>query len=222
MNLQDTTRYIYSLNTYICRVQSSVWRLPKYWPPPHPLSTQRRGGGWKTPDIGLASYSMIPLRIYSDLRAGQDAKRRSILLLVSESLPAIRSISKLKKQILKIKQQNFFFRFTKVSSFHFTSSYMVLQRFSTNCLVSSICFVISESIQYLWMARLSRCRIIWFPIPHPLPTSPVCPATHRKTEQERQPADGRGEGEGGGEGVKSYKGENACPLYIVQYSLCHI
>ena len=28
-------------STYVCRVQSSVWRLPKYWPPPHPLSTQR-------------------------------------------------------------------------------------------------------------------------------------------------------------------------------------
>ncbi len=88
-------------------------------PPPHPLSTQRRGGGWKTPDIGLASNSMIPLRIYSNLRAGQDAKRRSILLLVSESLPAIRSISKLKKQILKIKQQKLFFSdLQKVSSFH--------------------------------------------------------------------------------------------------------
>ncbi len=62
-------------STYICRVQSSVWRLPKYWPPtPFPPSEcvlpphQRRGytlagrwggGGsifWKTPDIGLASY----------------------------------------------------------------------------------------------------------------------------------------------------------------------
>ncbi len=70
-------------STYVCRVQSSVWRLPKYWPP-QPLSTQwvchprtkgggggrvlagRWGGGglifWKTPDIGLASYSIIPLR----------------------------------------------------------------------------------------------------------------------------------------------------------------
>ncbi len=70
--------------TYIYRVQSSVWRLPNYWPPtpstpsecvlpPH----QRRGGGGytlagryrgggsivrKTPDFGLASYSIIPLR----------------------------------------------------------------------------------------------------------------------------------------------------------------
>ncbi len=66
------------------RVQSSVWRLPNYWPPtPSPPSEcvlpshQRRwgrytlagrwgGGGlifWKTPDIGLASYSIIPLRL---------------------------------------------------------------------------------------------------------------------------------------------------------------
>ncbi len=66
------------------RVQSSVWRLPNYWPPtPSPPSEcvlpphQRRGegvhtrravrGGWsifrKTPDIGLASNSIIPLRI---------------------------------------------------------------------------------------------------------------------------------------------------------------
>jgi len=69
-------------STYICRVQSSVWRLPKNWPPRH-LSTQRvcpppapkaggytlargwGGGGsifWKTPDIGLTSYSIIPRR----------------------------------------------------------------------------------------------------------------------------------------------------------------
>jgi hypothetical protein len=26
---------------YICRVQSCVWRLPKYWPPPPPPSSQR-------------------------------------------------------------------------------------------------------------------------------------------------------------------------------------
>ncbi len=70
-------------STYICRVQSCVWRLPQYWPP-NPLSTQRvcpppspKAGGthtlagrwvdggsifWKTPDIGLASYSIISLR----------------------------------------------------------------------------------------------------------------------------------------------------------------
>jgi hypothetical protein len=63
-----------SQSTYVCRVQSSVWRLPKYWPPyppcecvlpPHQrrgVHTRRevRGWGsifWKTPDIGLASYS---------------------------------------------------------------------------------------------------------------------------------------------------------------------
>ncbi len=66
------------------RVQSSFWRLPKlqYWPPPplHPASVsfpRTKGvggytlaGRWggvgpvfrKTPDIGLASYSIIPLR----------------------------------------------------------------------------------------------------------------------------------------------------------------
>ncbi len=66
-------------STYIYRVQSSVWRLPNYWPPP-PLSTQRvcpppapkagathsPGGEGsivrKTPDIWLASSSLIPLR----------------------------------------------------------------------------------------------------------------------------------------------------------------
>ncbi len=31
---------VQSQSTYICRVQSCVWRLPKYWPPT-PLSTQR-------------------------------------------------------------------------------------------------------------------------------------------------------------------------------------
>jgi hypothetical protein len=73
-------------STYVCRVQSSVWRLPKYWPPtPFPPSEcvlppppkagggyytlARRWGGWgggsifwKTPDIGLASYNIIYLR----------------------------------------------------------------------------------------------------------------------------------------------------------------
>ncbi len=69
---------------YICRVQSCVWRLPKYWPPTPPLhpasvsSPRTKSGGytlagrwgvggsifWKTPDIGLASYSIISLRSY--------------------------------------------------------------------------------------------------------------------------------------------------------------
>jgi hypothetical protein len=71
-------------STYIYRVRRCVWRLPKCWPPtpPSPLSEcvlpphQRRGvhnrralwrgGGsifWKTRDIGLASYSIISLRL---------------------------------------------------------------------------------------------------------------------------------------------------------------
>ncbi len=76
----------HSQSTYVCRLHSSVWRLPKYWPPRSPppfhpanLSSPRtKGGGvhtrwavrewgsifWKTPDIGLASYSIIPLRFY--------------------------------------------------------------------------------------------------------------------------------------------------------------
>ncbi len=53
--------------TYVRRVQSSVWRLPKYLPPPpfHPargggVHTRRAVRGWgsiffKTPDTGLAS-----------------------------------------------------------------------------------------------------------------------------------------------------------------------
>ncbi len=71
-------------STYMCiyTVQSSVWRLPNYGPstpsppsecvlPPHKgggIHTRRavRGGGSifrKTPDNGLASYSIIPLRL---------------------------------------------------------------------------------------------------------------------------------------------------------------
>ncbi len=62
-------RQVRPQSTYICRVQSSVWRLPKYWVC-SPPGDQRRGVGrwgdggsifWKTPDIGLASYSLIPL-----------------------------------------------------------------------------------------------------------------------------------------------------------------
>ncbi len=61
-------------STYICRVQSSVWRLPKYEPPPplHPASvfSPRIKGGWGVVNIledarhwiGLSQYSIIPLR----------------------------------------------------------------------------------------------------------------------------------------------------------------
>ncbi len=63
-------------STYIYRVRSSVWRLPNCLLNPRPLCVlpphQKAGGthtlggeGWfrKTPDIGLASYSAIPLRL---------------------------------------------------------------------------------------------------------------------------------------------------------------
>ncbi len=75
--LRVLTGKIYSTDHKVLtynRVQSSVWRLPNYWPPT-PLYTQQvwgvhtrravRGWGsivWKTPDIWLASYSIIPLR----------------------------------------------------------------------------------------------------------------------------------------------------------------
>jgi hypothetical protein len=74
------TKYLHT----VYRVQSSVWRLPNYILTPHPLSTQRvcpppapnllgvhtlqavRGWGVNISedarDIGLASYSIIPLR----------------------------------------------------------------------------------------------------------------------------------------------------------------
>jgi hypothetical protein len=80
--LASQSTYIYSTEH---RVQISVWRLPNYWhPTPSPPSEcvlrphQRQGGytlaGWwggggggsifrKTPDIGLASYSIIPLHL---------------------------------------------------------------------------------------------------------------------------------------------------------------
>jgi hypothetical protein len=78
---RPTTRTHEAQSTYMRRVQSCAWRLPKYWPPT-PLSSptsecvlpphQRRGvhtlravrGSifWKTPAIGLASYSLISLR----------------------------------------------------------------------------------------------------------------------------------------------------------------
>jgi hypothetical protein len=67
-------------STYINRDQSSVFRTIDPQPPPHPASvsspctkgvgvhTRRAVRGWgsifrKTPDIGLASYSIIPLRV---------------------------------------------------------------------------------------------------------------------------------------------------------------
>jgi hypothetical protein len=68
--LVEPTKYLRT----VCRVQSSVWRLPNYCvcPPPAPKaggthSPGGEGGGgsrfWKTPDIGLASYSIISLRL---------------------------------------------------------------------------------------------------------------------------------------------------------------
>ncbi len=71
-------------STYIYRVQSSVCRLPNYWPPTpsipsecvlpshqrlgYTVHTRRAVRGWgsifrKMPDIGLASNSIIPLRM---------------------------------------------------------------------------------------------------------------------------------------------------------------
>ncbi len=88
LSAYPSVRYVFCHKVLTCRVQSCVWRLPKYSidPPPPSLqsecvlpSHQRRGGGahtrravrgWevnilvfcKTPDIGFASYSIISLR----------------------------------------------------------------------------------------------------------------------------------------------------------------
>ncbi len=84
---KDTNRGAGPQRTYTYRVQSSVWRLPNYWPPtpsppsecvlppvPKPVGTHSPGGEGvggsifqKTPDIGLSSYSIIPLRFLSVL-----------------------------------------------------------------------------------------------------------------------------------------------------------
>ncbi len=71
-------------STYMYRVQSSVWCLPNYWfpipsppiecvLPPHQRRGYKLARGWggggsifrKTPDIGLASYRIIPLQCQS-------------------------------------------------------------------------------------------------------------------------------------------------------------
>jgi hypothetical protein len=61
-----------------------------------------------------------------------------------------------------------------------------------------------ESTEWFIEGRLSRGPLIWF-LAHPLPRSrqKARPATHRKTEKERQLAHGRG-GEGGGRGTESF------------------
>ncbi len=60
--------FLYAQSTYIRRVQSCVWRLPKYWPPTPPSPSEcvlppRKGDRgtifWKTPAIGLASYNNL-------------------------------------------------------------------------------------------------------------------------------------------------------------------
>jgi hypothetical protein len=75
----NINKWVQTQSTYIFRVQSSVWRLPNYWSPT-PLSNQRvcsppapKAGGEHTrravvnisedARYGLASYSIIPLRV---------------------------------------------------------------------------------------------------------------------------------------------------------------
>ncbi len=90
-------------STYIRRVQSCVWRLPKYWPPPSPPSecvplapkaggTHSPGGEggevskfWKTPAIGLASYTNLSTAASIDtshtlIRGPETAKTSSNLI----------------------------------------------------------------------------------------------------------------------------------------------
>ncbi len=60
--------------------------------------------------------------------------------------------------------------------------------------------------------------MIWL-LPHPLSSQWAPPATHRKTEKERQLADGRG-GEGGGRGAESYNGKKAWPSINYKCTCC--
>jgi hypothetical protein len=56
----------------------------------------------------------------------------------------------------------------------------------------------------------------------PFPAGKIPPATHRKTEKERQLADEGGGGGGGvgtARGTKSNDGETACSSVIIQYSM---
>jgi hypothetical protein len=51
------------------------------------------------------------------------------------------------------------------------SSYMGLQRFSANCLVSSISFLSYQGVlNYLWRNRISRSSMILLPPPPPPPS----------------------------------------------------
>jgi hypothetical protein len=97
-------------NTYTeHRAVSGVFRTTNYWPPvPHPLSTQRvcptpapkagrytlagrwGGGGSifrKTPDIGLASYSIIPLHCTPSLKKSHKYLNLFVHFLSPFSLP---------------------------------------------------------------------------------------------------------------------------------------
>jgi hypothetical protein len=47
--------------TYVCRVQSSVWRLPKYWPPTHSLTLSAGGEGGGGQYFGRRQTLDLPL-----------------------------------------------------------------------------------------------------------------------------------------------------------------
>ncbi len=83
-SLQVTANALIDLHSsYIYRVQSSVLRLPNYWPPtpsppsecvllpPHQWRAVWGWGSifWKTPDIGLASWSIVPLHSFKSVFA---------------------------------------------------------------------------------------------------------------------------------------------------------
>ncbi len=104
--LVSVTRLFYMVagKTYVLAtkyLQSSVWRLPNYWPPtPSPPSecvlpphqscalAGRWGGGGsifrKTPDIGLASYIIIPLRIKQKIVTSKTYLRIELFLVTQE------------------------------------------------------------------------------------------------------------------------------------------
>ncbi len=94
-NLHYCTVCSYPQSTYVCRVQSSVWRLPKYWPPtPYPpgecvLPLHQRRGSTHLPGGGRGGVNSL-----------EDARVRSFSRLkkkpgIFRKCPAFSKVSRL-------------------------------------------------------------------------------------------------------------------------------
>jgi hypothetical protein len=84
-----------SQSTDICRVQSTVWRLPKYWPPPPPSPLHpARVSSPRTKDGGGTQYTRRAVRGWG-VNILEDARHWIGLLQYNPSTPKIHQLENL-------------------------------------------------------------------------------------------------------------------------------